>query len=117
MGSKRVDVLLGDGHEGPDKDHHKSALAPNFIHSLDAALIHLTFAFWDKPVTVVHDCVLGRSCDMDRMAKDIRTHFAEIYKAPVLEDWARQVGVTVKEGLIKNTLDIEQVNQSEYFFS
>ena len=47
---------------------------------------------------------------------DIRLHFAEMYKAPVLEKWAQEVGVSIPEGLIKDTLDIEQVNHSEYFF-
>ena len=118
MGGARIKCWVGDGFTGePDRLHHKSAIAPNVVHSLDASLLHLTFAYWEKPFTVIHDCVMGRSCDMDEMAKDIRLHFAEMYKAPVMEDWARQVGVTLPEGLIKNTLDIETVNQSEYFFS
>ena len=83
---------------------------------MDAALLHLTFAFWDKPFTVIHDCVLGRSCDMDQMAHDIRLHFAEMYKAPVLQQWADEVGVSLPPGLMKNTLDIETVNRSTYFF-
>ena len=44
-------------------------------------------------------------------------HFAEMYKAPVMQDWAEQVGVEMPEDLIKNTLDIDSVNQSTYFFS
>ena len=80
-------------------------------------IIHLTFAFYEKPFTVIHDCVLGRSCDIDKIGSDIRMHFAEMYKAPVMEDWAAQVGVTMPDDLIKNTLDIDSVNQSTYFFS
>lgn len=118
MGGARINIWVGDGFTGePDRAHHKSAIAPNVVHSLDASLLHLTFAFWERPFTVIHDCVLGRSCDMDQLGADIRMHFAEMYKAPVMEDWARQVGVSLPEGLIKNTLDIETVNQSEYFFS
>lgn len=117
MGGARIDISVGDGFtDEPDRDHHKSALAPNVVHSFDAALLHLTFAFWDKPFSVIHDCVLGRSCDMDQMAADIRLHFGEMYKAPVLEDWANQAGVSLPPDLVKNTLDIETVNQSPYFF-
>jgi len=115
MGS-RIDVIVGDGYADPDKDHHKGALAPNVVHSMDASLIHLTFAFWEKPFTVIHDCVLGRSCDMAQMSKEIRMHFVEMYKAPVLRDWAAQVGVDIPDDLIKDTLDIELVNESKYFF-
>ena len=115
MGSV-VACQVGIGWGDPDTKHHASALAPNLVHSMDAALLNLTFAYWDKPFTVIHDCILGRSCDMSQMSKDIRLHFAEMYKAPVLEQWAKEVGVSIPEGLIKDTLDVEQVNQSEYFF-
>ena len=118
MGGARIKLQVGDGFtDEPDRDHHKSALAPNVVHSNDASLLHLTFAFWDKPFTVIHDCVLGRSCDMDQMGSDIRLHFAEMYKADVMQDWADQVGVELPDDLIKNTLDIDSVNQSLYFFS
>jgi hypothetical protein len=50
------------------------------------------------------------------MASDIRMHFAEMYKAPVLQQWADEVGVSLPFGLMKNTLDIDSVNESTYFF-
>ena len=53
---------------------------------------------------------------MTRMSREIRTHFVEMYKAPVLEQWAEEVGVKVPDGLVKGTLDIDLVNQSTYFF-
>ena len=116
MGGARVKSIIGDGYAGPDRAHHRSALAPNVVHSMDAALLHLTFAYWDKPFTVIHDCVLGRSCDMEQLASDIRLHFSEMYKGDVLKDWADEVGVVVEDDLIKNTLDIDSVNESKYFF-
>ena len=118
MGGAAINIMIGDGFTGvPDRAHHKSAIAPNVVHSLDASLLHLTFAYWERPFTVIHDCVLGRSCDMDDMGKEIRLHFGEMYKAPVMQDWANQVGVELPEDLIKNTLDIDLVNKSTYFFS
>ena len=118
MGGARINITLADGFTGePDRAHHKSAIAPNVVHALDASLLHLTFAFWDRPFTVIHDCVLARSCDMDDIGAEIRLHFGEMYKAPVMQQWADQVGVELPDDLIKNTLDIDQVNQSTYFFS
>lgn len=112
-----VSCQVGERWGGPDVKHHVSALAPNLTHSNDSSLIHLTFAYWDdKPFQSIHDCILVRSCDMDEAKDAIRMHFVEIYKAPVLEDWANQVGVEVPQGLIKNTLDLEKVNDSDYFF-
>lgn len=112
-----VKTTIGTSWGDPDVNHHVNALSPNVVHSIDSALIHLTFVNWtDRPFSVIHDCVLGRSCDMDDMAKEIRETFVEIYRQPVLERWATEVGVTVPPGLIQNTLDIELVNASPYFF-
>jgi DNA-directed RNA polymerase len=99
-----------------DLSKSKTAASPNLIHSLDAALLHLVFAEWDAPFTVIHDCVLGRSCDMDDMGAAIRDKFVEIYSQPVLKDWATQLGVDFDESVMLNTLDINDVQESAYFF-
>ena len=93
-----------------------TAASPNLVHSLDAALLHLVFAEWDRPFTVIHDCVLGRSCDMDGMAAAIRDKFVEIYSQPVLKNWAEQLGMEFDESVMINTLDINDVQNSAYFF-
>ena len=93
-----------------------TAAAPNLVHSLDAALLHLVFAEWGRPFTVIHDCVLGRSCDMDGMAAAIRDKFVKIYHKPVLKDWAEQLGMPFDESVMLNTLDINDVQNSAYFF-
>jgi DNA-directed RNA polymerase len=99
-----------------DSNKAKTAAAPNLIHSLDAALLHLVFADWLKPFTVIHDCVLGRSCDMDEMGSSIRDKFVEIYSKPVLKEWAESLGAEFDESVMENTLDINDVQTSSYFF-
>ena len=115
MGSV-VSCLVGNSWGDPDVKHHVSALAPNFVHSMDSSMLHLCFAYWDRPFQVIHDCVSVRSCDVEEISKEIRLHFVEMYKGGVLEDWAEQVGVENPISLIKNTLDIEEVHNSKYFF-
>lgn len=112
----RTDLLKPFEERQIDLKKSKTAAAPNLVHSLDAALLHKVFANWDKPFTVIHDCVLGRSCDMDDMGTAIRDQFVEIYKHPVLKDWADQIGVEFDEGVMKNTLNINDVQTSAYFF-
>lgn len=99
-----------------DLNKAKTAASPNLIHSLDAALLHLVFAEWSDPFTVIHDCVLGRSCDMDKMGEVIRDKFVEIYSQPVLKDWATQLNADFDESVMQKTLDINDVQNSAYFF-
>lgn len=115
---QRVDTQILKEWEERDIDSNKArtASSPNLVHSLDAALLHLVFAEWDKPFTVIHDCVLCRSSDMEDLAKAIRDKFVEIYSKPVLKDWADQIGVAFDESVMINTLDINDVQESSYFF-
>ena len=132
--TKRIETMLmgsvvrcevGDGWAGPDPQRHKGAIAPNFVHSLDASLLHLLFTDtrWTAPFTVIHDCILGRSAEMDQLMSLVREHHAEIYKGSPLVDWARQQGIPEDEmvnqdgePLMKGTLDLDDVNDSPYFF-
>lgn len=115
---QRIDTqMLKDWSERSlDLNKAKTAASPNFVHSLDAALLHLVFAEWDRPFTVIHDCVLGRSSDMDDLAKAIRDKFVEIYSQPILRNWSEQLGVEFDESVMQNTLDIRDVQDSSYFF-
>lgn len=115
---QRIDTkMLKDWEQRSlDTSKAKTAASPNFVHSLDAALLHLVFAEWDRPFTVIHDCVLGRSSDMEDLGKAIRDKFVEIYSKPVLRDWSEQLGVDFDESVMQNTLDINDVQESSYFF-
>jgi DNA-directed RNA polymerase len=117
MGSvRKMSVVKEGGDHKPSLKKHKQSISPNFIHSLDASLLHFMFSQWSKPFTAIHDCVLARSCDMDEMQSEIRLHFAEMYKGDPLNDWAKQLGLEVPDGMIIGDLDLDQVNHSHYFF-
>lgn len=118
LGAVRIRANIVTGYtDEVDKPHHKSAAAPNLVHSCDAALLHFLFSEWDHPIYGVHDCVAGRSCDMSELSRMVRVHFCEMYRGrDVLADWARDVGVEPNPDLIVGDLDIEQVLDSQYFF-
>lgn len=111
-----IKTVVADGFGEPDHKHHISASAPNLVHALDSTLIHKVGNEWTNPIAVIHDCVLARSCDLDELGSLIREKFVEIYSQPILSDWAAERGVEIPAGLIKNTLDLESVKDSKYFF-
>jgi DNA-directed RNA polymerase len=99
-----------------DRSGHRGGSAPNLIHSLDAALLHLTYADCDKPFTLIHDCILMRSCDLDWANTSIREVFVDMYSQPILRDWASQLDVEFDESVMINTLDIKSALNSTYLF-
>lgn len=105
-----------DGYKESDVNKHCSSAAPNFIHSMDAALLHNSFAGFDKPFTLIHDSILTSAADMDYMSGVIRDEFVLMYKERPLEMFAEVLGTTVPEGMIIGDLDLDHCLNSVYFF-
>ena len=53
---------------------------------------------------------------MTMISKLVRQKFVDMYSTNILKDWCDQVEVTFDESVMVNTLDINQVLQSDYFF-
>jgi DNA-directed RNA polymerase len=115
MGQRLV-YTLNEEKEEPDITHHRGASAPNLIHSMDSTLLHLTFADAPYPFTLIHDCVLTRSCDMDKAISSLRENFVGMYRQPILSGWADQLGVPFDVSIDQGTLNIEDTLQSNYLF-
>ena len=116
-----VKNVVADGVKDVNRDKHMSCAAPNFIHSMDAALLHLSFAGFERPFTLIHDSILTTASDMEEMARVIREQFAEIYSKNEnglipLEEYARVLGVAAPAHLIAKGFEISEVNDSDYFF-
>lgn len=109
-----------NGQKDVNVDKHRNCSAPNFIHSMDAALLHMSFAGFDRPFTLIHDSILTTASDMGYMAGVIREQFAELYSGDAntipLAEFAKVLGVATPAHLILETMDIDEVNESTYFF-
>ena len=111
----------------------KNSIAPNFIHSMDAA--HLMFVVNDlayehkiKEICVVHDCY-GVHADMvDTLVSTLKDTFIEMYTGDgvvnsFIEDFLKKYldkvdyFKIVEERPETGTLDINDVKNSRFFFS
>ena len=108
----------------PDSKRQISGICPNFIHSLDAACLMLYIVKCKKSgiknFMTIHDCYGTLASDTDVSVKMLREAFVEIYKQPVLENFAQDILQGEKEIPKlpqKGSLDIEEVLKSKYFFN
>lgn len=104
--------------DGTNKLRFSNAIAPNFVHSLDAA--HLTFtakAMKDAGcrMIAIHDSFGAHPCNVDTMHRLIREQFIKLYAPDVLRKFAEDVG-TEHECLPRGELDLSSVLESEFFF-
>ena len=114
LGRTKVTLTVGKGTPCPLR--HKSSTAPNFIHSLDASILHCSFQQFDEPFTVIHDSVLTRAGDMGTLNKLVRETYRGIFTS---DCWLTRFGETIKATEpppIVGTLDPDVVNDSTYFF-
>lgn len=118
MGKRvRVTVADFDARQAPLNTRKITiGSVPNLIHSFDAALFHIAFADWDRPVSLVHDCIATLSCDFAWTVDHIRESFARMYEEDQLQRWADQLGVPVDPEVMIGTLDPSLIRESNYLF-
>jgi DNA-directed RNA polymerase len=105
----------------PDLSKHASGLAPNFVHSMDAAHLHLTTAAASAlsidALAMIHDDYGTHAADAQKLFELIREQFVWMYEnhdpISALRDKYPMIPAPPERG----TLDIRGVLQSTYFFS
>ena len=103
-----------------NKQRHRQSIAPNFIHSYDAAHMALVANAGFKggmSLAMIHDDFGCHAADAERFCQIIRAEFVKMYsECDPLASLAGNYGLT-KEPPRRGSLDLERVKQSAYFFS
>jgi len=101
-----------------------SGIAPNYIHSLDAALLSMTVLKLKEDGCInfhlVHDSYGVPVNQVVALNRRVRETFVEMFETKPLRRFVRQVNPTFEgdpESVMLNTLDLSQVVDSKYIFS
>ena len=103
-----------------DARRHSTALAPNFVHSMDAAHLHLTTnACADAGITdlaMIHDDYGTHASFAPVLYRKIRESFVSMYmnNDPIQDLYDKYPYVAPPS---KGTMDISDVSESQFFFS
>lgn len=130
FGKAKVRVLTATNHQKKLVPHkQRSAMAPNFIHSQDAAHLHLTTcAMLDHGVedlAMIHDSFGTQAGNVELLQKVLRHEFVGMYREhdpfQAVHRFALEALPAEKHKLVcpppqRGALDIEAVNQSPYVF-
>ena len=117
--TKRSDhsVSVRTGWGDPIDSKTQSALAANWTHSQDAAIIQLAAPrLQDVPVYVVHDCAYCCAGRVDEMVTALKVSYLTVVGPDRLSELATQ-NKTGLEGMDIGELDIIQSLKSEYMFA
>jgi DNA-directed RNA polymerase len=109
----RVGVVLPD----TDARKHRNGIAPNYIHSLDAAHLCLTVDCMEGvPINAVHDSYGAHAANVPKLAACLRATFLGLYSDEVATKLQREIGATDAPPHVGD-LDLTTVMSAEYFFA
>lgn len=98
---------------------HRNGIAPNFVHSLDAAHLQITTvkaANAGMSLAMIHDDYGTHAADCGKLSRIIRETFVEMYEDnEPLEDFAAKFDMPSPP--TKGNLQLRDVLKSTYFFS
>lgn len=110
-----------------DARKHRNAIAPNFIHSLDAALMVRTVNRADqhgvKDFMMIHDSFATHAANAGVLADVIRDEAVRMFSEDILGDLRDQLQEIVGDAFVlppppaTGTLDITGLLESRYFFA
>ena len=113
------------GKEPTDKPKIRSfmsGISPNFVHSMDASHMAKVISKWGEDFGAVHDSFSVHACDVDELLQLIKDQFIEMYSYPNFFEVIERMIITNPDNFNHNqprlgSLDIREVNKSEYFFA
>ena len=127
MGDSIVKLSIASETEEIDKRKTAQSVCPNFIHSLDAAVLQVAVVkAKDAGVdnfSLIHDSFGCTVSDTKTMANAIRDAFCEVYQKDVLMNFANEMRMMLSDKNLKKfpeiptkgTLDLDQVRKSIFF--
>jgi DNA-directed RNA polymerase len=125
MGKRYCLKLVLDGEE-IDARKQAQGIAPNFVHSLDAAhMVATVVKCLDagvKDFAMVHDSYGTHAGNIEHLNRLLREAFVEQYSRPVLQEFVDSILARSKQAGLpqppaSGTLELEGVRSSEYFFA
>lgn len=105
-----------------DKAKQSNGIAPNFIHSLDACHLMKTIIkakdLHDiSSFSVVHDSFGVHACDIETLGSVLREEFVSMYEVDLLNKFRDEQKISLPSLPEFGILKIEEVKQSDFFFS
>ena len=95
-------------------------ISPNFIHSLDASHMALIIDQWHGEFGAVHDSFSTHACDVEELIALTKAKFMDMYSVDNFFDYIREQLTNNTDDVVqpeRGALDIEEVDNADYFFA
>lgn len=127
LNGKRVTMSLQEEQLTIDTSKSAAAIAPNFVHSMDATHLQLVAHTAKEEgitdIALIHDSFGTYACDTPRFYGIIRETFVKMYETPVFENFKAELEAQLGDDIklpdlpTTGTLDPEDILESKYCFA
>lgn len=123
---RRVQLQLQTESDKLNRRAQVNGISPNFVHAMDSAhLMRTVNSSTEAGITsfaMIHDSFGAHACDIDMLHMILRDEFVSIYDIDWLGSFRQEIseqleGVDLPDQPPMGDLDIEQVRDSDFFFS
>jgi DNA-directed RNA polymerase len=120
-GKYRYFKLKDEDPKKVDHERQASSVAPNFIHSLDASIVHLSFSNFKKNGVAIHDCYGAHANHMDELTGIVRMAFVDVFSPNNLQTFSANISesntnISPASEFILGSFDPCQVIHAPYTF-
>ena len=112
---KKIELAVGIKDEVASGDH-KTCTMPNVVHALDASLLHVAFAEFDKPFALIHDSVLATASDIAKAIEAYKASYVQHFASNDAYDELQAMFGGAQAPSVGN-LQIESVAHSQFFLA
>lgn len=117
----RIDISIGTFTNDIDAAKQRNSIAPNVVHSYDAAHLMTTVEKLTEKLdsfhaVLVHDSFGSHLCDGDELALSVREAFVEVHSTDVLGNLALSNGMEEYVLPESGELSLESIMESSYIF-
>ena len=123
LGMQTTTINYNENVKGVDKTRMGKAIVPNYIHSIDASVVHFLACKFDGDVSSIHDCFATQSPLAPKMHQQLTEIYQEIFNSDITERFkgevAKQTGTDVlaDDSFDEGTLDVSVLKDCQYIFS
>lgn len=115
-GALRFKHVVREKTDIPDRRGFATGISPNFVHSMDAAHMHLTINKWSDDFGAVHDSFATHSTNIEKLMDLTRNTFVGIYD---VDNFYESIPFGKSDAIEQpriGELNIKEVVNSDYFF-
>ena len=113
---------MEDDTDEIDPKEQRKGITANFIHGIDAAVVHRLAYSMPYDMGFVHDCFISHACNARKVHQDVRKTYKNFFSIDLLAEFRCELLNQYPTAKLPDlpelgTLDVSQIDRAMYLLS